>query len=322
MGDAIRSVSNQTLDKEDYEVVVIKDHPFTFEPADIHDLRLRVIDDQKGASLGHNMLEGINASSAEIISFLEEDDMFTSNKLSEVVDKFSSHDISYFHNCVEYVDDNLSILNNQSIHGKQVDDDIYVPPNAKSVRTIANLYDYSLGFNNSSISISRDSIAHLIPKLTGITHGIDGLLGVLGVNGSHGLYMSGKKLTQYRVHNSLSHLKLPFDKYVAMKKRTATHLVQSASIVSGSLTNRAAVALNNDRLSYYRLMLNIYSKDHTLHPAYMFVDFARMVTGRFHKKEKMAMILRSLMSRINYEYMSKRDYEREQVATSKRIESS
>ena len=100
---AVRSVADQTLSKDLYEVIVVKN----FEDKQIDDYIRRlgfknvVYDTPR---YGEQVAVGIEESSGDVLAFLEDDDEFKREKLSEVYKAFSLYkDISYFHNSREFL---------------------------------------------------------------------------------------------------------------------------------------------------------------------------------------------------------------------------
>ena len=103
--DAIQSIKNQLdLTKFNAEIIVIKN----FIDKDIDQ---RIIDlgcvllTSKEPSIGGKIVEGLQRSTGEIVSFLEDDDLFIEEKLSSIELIFAkSIDNVYVHNMYQAVD--------------------------------------------------------------------------------------------------------------------------------------------------------------------------------------------------------------------------
>jgi len=95
--DAIKSVLNQSLDRNLYEIITVKN----FKDKDIDDFidqnGLLNIFSEDNTILG-KFLEGITKSKGDIIAFLEDDDRFHKDKLKIVNEIFSDEDVVYYHN--------------------------------------------------------------------------------------------------------------------------------------------------------------------------------------------------------------------------------
>ena len=95
--NAVKSVADQTLSKDLYEVVVVKN----FEDKQVDDYIRRlgfknVIYDTP--RYGEQVAVGIEESSGDVLTFLEDDDEFEREKLGEVYKAFLQYkNVSYFH---------------------------------------------------------------------------------------------------------------------------------------------------------------------------------------------------------------------------------
>ena len=102
--DAVKSVINQTLSRENYEIIVIKN----FLDADIDaycsENSVRIIN-TGDVPQGEHIYNGITESKGDIISFLDDDDLYDSNKLGCVLDTFSLYpQLLYYRNDLKFVD--------------------------------------------------------------------------------------------------------------------------------------------------------------------------------------------------------------------------
>jgi hypothetical protein len=168
--------------------------------------------------------------------------------------------------------------------------------------------------------MARKSIEPFIPLLRDVTYGLDGIMAVLGINGHGGIYMSARKLTKYRIHSSSTHLQLPYQEYAAIKRRHSTDVVKGAMIIAPGLKDNAAIKLNHERLSYYRLMSNVYRTGKSLGPGTLLSDSLTMATAKAHRREKLTMVMRSIASTLRHDYMSRRDYAKEMEVMKRRLE--
>ena len=135
---AINSVLNQTLDKDKFEVIVVKN--FSDEMIDniIRKNGLKQI--VMEGTIGKFLSAAVKASRGRIVSFLDDDDKFAENKLEVVYNKFNTeNNLVYLHNDATFISDDGKILNSSSSH---------------------------CDFNLSSISVSKDHInLHFIDKI-------------------------------------------------------------------------------------------------------------------------------------------------------------
>ncbi|MEM0135703.1 MAG: glycosyltransferase family 2 protein [Thermoplasmatales archaeon] len=171
--DAIRSVINQTLNRELYEIIVVKN--FHDEDIDNYITENKVREINMEGTVGEFLHAAVLESHGNILSFLDDDDLFTKDKLEFVFNAFHRKKITYLHNNCNYI----------------IDNDISQKPRRR----------YSpIDFNLSSISIKRD-IIDLNYMNTMIT-GPDALMYLFASEYSGRLIDTGKRLTYYRIHNN------------------------------------------------------------------------------------------------------------------------
>jgi glycosyltransferase involved in cell wall biosynthesis len=199
--DAINSVLNQTLEKSFYEIIVIKN----FEDQEIDNLieenkiiSLKVRDD---SLIGEDLAIGIEKAKGEIISFLDDDDLFMPEKLETVYSFFKKYeDLVYFHNSCYFVDERGKLLKKGL---KENPNENIILNNIENLNQILGLFKYGLWFNMSSISIKKNKIIPFIEKLKLINDGPDTFMFVVSILYNPKLFIiSNEKLTKYRLHES------------------------------------------------------------------------------------------------------------------------
>jgi glycosyltransferase involved in cell wall biosynthesis len=108
--NAIKSVLMQTLSRNYYEIIIIKN--YADEEIDKYIKNNNLINIySKEHSLSGKIYEAVKISSGEIVAFLEDDDQFYREKLQHVYNVFkSAPDINYYHNSARFVDENYEPL--------------------------------------------------------------------------------------------------------------------------------------------------------------------------------------------------------------------
>ena len=228
--NAIKSAVNQTLDKKYYEIVVIKN--FTENSIDgfigKHNIRNILMD----GTVGEFLYAGVSASSGGIISFLDDDDLFSRNKLEVVYNKFkSTNNLCYYHNTHITMD--------------------------KKYQKFDSKLGKSVAFNLSSISVRK-----LILNLN--------YLKKFSANTDHFMYlsalesgksiMSGKEnLTYYMFHNSVSHIdSADINEFIQnrnpdVEKDIKPFIMFEAMFVSGKAKNYIRQKITNIEIDDYIL---------------------------------------------------------------------
>jgi len=207
--EAINSVLNQTLNKELYEIIVVKN----FEDRKIDNyinknkIKNIYLNTSIAKSIGYKMAEGIKKARGDVICFLEDDDTFCRGKLAYVYKTFNSlKSVGYLHNNIYIVNENGNVLRG-NLNKYYKNKDIIIDENQKDPINLLRLEYNNSFFNLSSIQIRKNCLEDYIIKLKryrdyGI--GMDLFIYALALNSNYKLYLSNKKLTRYMVHNSTS----------------------------------------------------------------------------------------------------------------------
>ena len=182
--NAIKSVINQTLDKKYYEIIVVKN--FADNTIDTYIKNNHIIGIvSKEDSLFGKLIEALNIANGQIISFLEDDDLFSNNKLEIVYNKFkANNNLCYYHNNHITVNEKYQKIDSNA--GK------------------------SPAFNLSSISV-RKSILNLnnIKSQWSLEHFrylTDQFMYLLALESGQKIIARKEKLTYYMFHSSASHI--------------------------------------------------------------------------------------------------------------------
>ncbi len=174
--NAIKSVLNQTLDKKYYEVIVIKNYndDIIDNFINVNNIKNIVMD----GTIGEFLYAGVSIASGEVISFLDDDDLFTHNKLEVILNKFKSSNTVYYHN------DHITI-------------------NEKYQKFDSNL-GKSIIFNLSSISVKKTIVN--LNHLKKINSNTDHFMYLLALESNQKIIAGKEKLTYYMFHTSTSHV--------------------------------------------------------------------------------------------------------------------
>ena len=185
---ALNSVFNQSLDKSLYEVIVVKKE----EDKEVDDYARKngakiIYDDSK--RYGEFIYKGIEESKGDIITFLDDDDMYNENRLNVVHNAFKERRIGGFRNQQILIDQFGNKIGERGIK----EDELLNP------KTYRHRKHTKLLINNSSIALRRDLID---PDLKYVELVVDTYLTFVSICNKlyEGLYHVKDKLTLYRVH--------------------------------------------------------------------------------------------------------------------------
>lgn len=202
--EAIESVFNQTLDKEFYEICVVKNFSDAEIDGWLEEKKIgNVVSGEK--SLGGKIGEVLDHINGEVVCLLEDDDLFRPEKLQSVYDAFMNYEnLGFYHDIFVEVDEN----------GNEVKRKFYGhPPKPVFIDSEDTFFKLAYDLDlisamgmNSSISIKKDALETIRTLLKGITQRVDNMLFFAAVSKGYSALVDTKKLTYYRVHNSASHI--------------------------------------------------------------------------------------------------------------------
>ena len=191
--DALQSIKNQKgIDLNDIEVIVVK----YYQDEKIDNYIKENFPNHKIINLdpngpdrynGHAYAEGIKASSSNLIFLLDDDDMFTENKMSrifEIVRKIKNYDEYVIVHKLIPIDVNGNIIRE----------------NKNIIRKILDKISYIVPFNSSCMVLHIKNKSNLIDYLMNIQFHVD--VALIFYFKAKGTYIElDEKLTYYRKHN-------------------------------------------------------------------------------------------------------------------------
>ena len=279
---AIVSVLNQTLDRSKYEIIVIKN----FEDDAIDQLIEKNSIKSilvENTTYGDDIVTGIRKSKGKIISFLEDDDYYSEDKLEVVLNKFTENKkLGYFHHAEYVMDSSGKVLSKQKVRE-----------------------DYTIDLNFRIDSVAQSDLRKLIlargngnPSMMAVRKSVlDGILEYLQGNNSPEYFISysaidsgfdvnitSTKLTFYRVHNSNS-LSLKIDQKSFQKWFNQSNQIMYEVFVQlrELVKSKTLLKMVDIDLSSFRTILYIFGNETGNKPN--IVDKGRFVRARFiHNK--------------------------------------
>ena len=191
--DAIKSIMENSLSPT--EIIVVKDFKDSEIDTFLGAYRIKNIY-TNDETLGGKISLGISQSSGDIIFFLDDDDLFSKDKIREVVYKFSEYDIGFYHNAQIFSDkaiDSFSSIDNQRFA-------YYSDIGSQKLKEL--LFKFKAGFNTSSIVISRDLAMRCVDLLRNIKITVDTFLLFCAIENKLPVMIDFRRLTYYRVPTS------------------------------------------------------------------------------------------------------------------------
>lgn len=203
IGSALQSALRQTLSRDLYEIVLVTN--FKVSSPILYEGNIRVIFSDI-RELGPKLASVIEQCQGDIISILEDDDIWLPEKLEHVKSVFDQFPyVCYYHN-------NWTVIDTDG-------NDIYHPIHIQGRRKIKSLKEYMLfsqrasysnirkavhltgDFNGSSISVKKSVILSVIDYLKQITFSPDSFLFYSALFYEGDMFIDSTILTKYRIHH-------------------------------------------------------------------------------------------------------------------------
>lgn len=228
--EAINSVLNQTLSRNKYEIILIKN----FEDSHIDEIinKNSIKSINMDGTIGMYLLRGLLSAKGNVIVFLDDDDMFFENKLEFVYNLFKQNEqLVYFHNLPQFIDENNNPINGS---GK------------------------ALSFNISCISIKKDIVnLEILNKVSGLT---DSFMLYSAFDAGGTIIAGNEILSYYRLHNSTSNFNGDTDSKIAFKNNLFQNFIAQLEIFYNCFNSRKAKRYILNYMITLQLNVNIFTK--------------------------------------------------------------
>lgn len=257
---------NQDFDRSNYEIIVVKN--FTDDHIDYYLSSHGIVNIFSiNNSIGMKFAEGMRLSKGDIICFLEDDDIFLKNKLSEVNDTFRRYpQLSYYHNNALFINEKDEIIENFStFSSRKVRSlgDLYVKKDEKD-KKVFKLFELGAHWNTSCISIKKIYfLSYVDGTLSKINTLFDAAIFFSALCSNGDIVISNKILSCYRKNQNSATQFAKFD-HNAHSHISALNLNDNVileEVVRGSIGSKSKTfeRLMTDRM-YWQLKRVIYSK--------------------------------------------------------------
>ena len=234
LADAIRSCLAQTFPRDQFEIIIVKN----FEDTTIDAFAQAndcILYSNVGGTIGEQLQAGIAASSADIICFLDDDDLFLPEKLVKVFQLFNENSsLIYYHNSSTLIND----------HGDSIDGYFPDPPATdlilknekvqnlrRSLKQRRDITINSILTNLSCVSIKRSVVAKYLDRLPELIDGTDHFAFYISLSLRGDMLINGNILNRYRVHRSTSNIFTP-DSIKSMRALTIKNFLKDGHVTN------------------------------------------------------------------------------------------
>jgi len=249
---ALRSLEAQTLPRDRFEVIVVKN--FDDPESDSIISRNGWKDLYEDSTYhGRKILVGLEESRGDVITFLEDDDMYVSNRLEKIYKAFTAYKrLTYFHNSQAVIDSNGNLLERPPLSlpiSKNLVGGSPIVIDINELQKLAKRYKIDAAdlvfrlraladFNSSSLAVRRSALeanAHLLKE---IPIGIDLFIFASSLRAGGLMYFTDERLTLYRVHggNWSSESRLKGGKEMQLRRaRALLQIIKARKLIGSSL---------------------------------------------------------------------------------------
>lgn len=208
--DAVKSVLSTTLERDHFEIILVKNYSDNEIDSfcSLNNIKNLNIE----GSIGHFYSKAMDCSKGDIISFLDDDDMWVDDKLRKVYEAFKkNNNLGYYHNEYVYINEMGKRINYRRVverkrHLLRHSPSLYID-NKKKKNSLLTLFGINADFNMSSISIRK---AILGDKGYGLLDYVlsfqDGAFFFMSMASDCDMLIDSRALTLYRINNgSVTH---------------------------------------------------------------------------------------------------------------------
>ncbi len=252
---AINSIIRQTLPREYYEIIVIK----SFKDAKIEEFIARngvKLIDTDTLAVGGKIALGVEQAKGQILSFLEDDDLFLESKLQVILDVFAKDaNLGYLHNSFSVIDDKGAYIRDRKY--KTAMSTVYLSNESVSRKKISKVISHDKFHNMSSVSIKKEILVRNLQELSIVSLGPDAFMFYAALESGQYLLFLEEKLTMYRKHMSLSNRNLQYIEFMNWNRTSNESIVNELNGVQSSLENQMAKEVIEVKILEFEILSHI-----------------------------------------------------------------
>ncbi|MDA8142824.1 MAG: glycosyltransferase [Thermoplasmatales archaeon] len=251
--EAIKSVLNQTISRDQYEIIVVKG----FEDPQIDKDITAAVDaclTVKVKGHGKKIVSALERSTGEIICLLDDDDLFLEGKLKRIKQIFESeNDTLFVHNSIIRADEKGDEIPSSP---EPRYDDLIFDTRRPDKRVLSRLISKRSNWYGSCMSFRRDVLMDAKEALIGIDQSIDPILFVLTMRKEGKMVKISDRLTKYRTHVSTTNYSLGYSDYVNRRKEFYQNTLRNYVSVIDVCKGTSGESLLNAYISHMKLILD------------------------------------------------------------------
>ncbi|ARM74639.1 glycosyltransferase family 2 protein [Acidianus manzaensis] len=246
---AVNSTLNQTLPRSEYEVIVVKNFEDYNKELEEKGVKTIIANNQEQ---GKDIVQALKIAEGEIISFLDDDDLFLPKKLEKVKKVFENKNIVYYHNAKQdFINNNIPT----TIQNEKTEEKIVSTKNLTRQQVQQLIYQGALIYN-SCISIRKDKLEKYNRYLDMMPLDIDIFYSTVALLSGLDIAIHKEILTLYRVHNkNVSYTRgLKFEDWLTYRRSRFERKILALNIMLKMIRDNLDLKDSNIKIVYNYLM--------------------------------------------------------------------
>lgn len=297
--NAIMSVLNQTLDKQKYEILVIKAFGDKKIDALIKKYKIKSVYNQS-KNEGVRLVSALNRIRGQIIAFLDDDDEFEPNKLESVYKYFKENsDLIFYHNSYSIINEKGIIVKNNVCNFSSNSSNLLIKDARNNLNEI--IQRWHIQENASSMVVKRELIQKNANELKKIGVSLDAFL-LLVVLLDNGKILADKKaLTRYRIHGlgQVTYGKLDtFNEFCLSEAELTKKAYKEAKILYNIANNTPFEIMYKINLIETKIYYNLFNAKCKKHSTSTTSDYALFLNSKHYSKSSISLVLQAVISRF------------------------
>lgn len=194
---------------------------------------------------GENIIEAIRLCKGDVISFIEDDDEFESNKIERLENYFSAFNtLSFLRNNVRFIDENGYTINDPTpSHRRYISKKHKIYCKDCNSSHLGSFIKADTWFNVSSMSVHKELLIRYSNIISRIWLGLDFFLLYAALDFNQGVMATEERLTRYRIHDGQFNTKDSKDGYIKLAGAFAMAQRLGKSIKQNYVKQNAYISL-------------------------------------------------------------------------------